>query len=103
MEKGSRSDENLRPLDFKTSLYRRPEYKPAVSVYQPISNCGHPRPTVRNVTSLHGAAAYVCRECYGYLCRVEVKAVVRRQVAALFGKLLPLGEIRGALGEVKYA
>jgi len=87
MEKGAG-----KPPTFKLSLYlRRPEYKPAVSVYQPISNCGHPRPIVRNVTTLNGAAAYVCRECFTYLRNVEFRAVIRGQVAALFRNWWPGG------------
>lgn len=62
----------------------------------PVNTCGHHRAIVRNVTSLYGEAAYICRNCYSHLRAIEVRAVAWREVAALLSKLLPLGEIRGA-------
>jgi hypothetical protein len=52
---------------------------------------------VRNVVEPDGAAAYICADCFNYLRRVEIRAVVRRQVATLFGGLWPLREIWGAV------
>jgi hypothetical protein len=52
---------------------------------------------VRDVLELDGSARYLCRSCFAYLRNVEWRAVVRRQVAALFGKLLPRIFRSGAL------
>jgi hypothetical protein len=76
-------------LNFKLTNYHRRHLNITSAGKLSTPTCGHHRAVVRNVTAPLGEAAYICRACYGYLCRVEVKAVVRRQVAALFRNLRP--------------
>jgi hypothetical protein len=100
---GARQSGNLRrPLDFKiTKFYRRHSFSTAVDRIA-TQSCGHPKPVVRNVTRPDGAASYLCRECYGYLCRVEFRAVIRAEFAKLFN-LWPLVSRPGAALGVTYA
>ena len=88
------------PQTFRNALYGR-------SISHPVKiphhkTCGHARATVRNVVEFEGAARYVCRECFSYLLRVEVREIrfdsVRREIARIFRILRPrLNRAGGAI------
>jgi hypothetical protein len=78
-------------LNFKLSkFYRRQEISTPADKLS-TKSCGHSRAPVRNVVELDGPATYICRDCFAYLRAIETRAVVRRQLATLFGRPWPPG------------